>query len=80
MNGQCRICLHHIDCRFNLEDKIRNRFIWEALNSLAKVTITIGDPFPQSICVTCFNRLDYALQFQVEVEKSDKTLHGNDIE
>lgn len=78
--SQCRICLQYIDCTIKLNDKVRDRFIWQALNSIANVSIAITDAFPQTVCLPCFDKLDLVLQFQVEVEESDKILHGNDIE
>lgn len=74
---QCRICLRYIDCVYKMDDKIHERFIWEALNSIANVSIAADDPFSQKICWTCFDKLDHAIQFQQEVEKSDQTLRGN---
>lgn len=77
---QCRICLEYIDCMFKLDDKVKNRLIWEAINSIANVSIAVGDPYSQKICWSCFDKLDHAIQFQQEVEKSDRILHSNDIE
>lgn len=77
---QCRICLQHVYCTFKLDDKIKDRCIWEALNSVADVTITVEDSFPQKVCRGCFDKLEEALQFQAEVEYSDMVLHSNDIE
>lgn len=77
---QCRICLQYVDCTFKLDDTVKERFIWEALNSIASVSIAVDDPFPQSVCWSCFDKLDQAVQFQLEVERSDKVLHSNDIE
>lgn len=77
---QCRVCLQYVDCTFKLDDTVRERRIWEALSSIANVSIAVGDSFPQSVCWTCFDKLDQAVQFQLEVEKSDKVLHKNEIE
>lgn len=77
---QCRICLQYVDCVFKLDDKVKKRFIWEALNNIANVSIAVGDSFPQLICRTCFDKLDQVVEFQLEVEWSDNVLHSNDIE
>lgn len=75
---QCRICLEHIDCLFKLDDIVRDDcYVWEVLNTLANVSIAIGDSFPQKVCHNCFSRLDQAFLFRLEVERNDNILHNN---
>lgn len=68
------------ECRFRLDDRLEELFIWEAINAIADVCVTIGDPFPQWICLSCSHSLEQAIKFKSEVEKSDKILHRNDFE
>lgn len=71
---QCRVCLQCIDCTFKLDDKVKEWFIWEALNNIANVSIAVGDSLPQSICCTCFNTLDLTIGFKLEIENSENIL------
>ncbi|XP_063710150.1 zinc finger protein 62-like [Culicoides brevitarsis] len=76
----CRICLQCVDCPFKLTDVVQEKQIWEALNSIADVSISADDLLPQRICSPCHEKLEQVLIFQTEVENSDKLLHKNDIE
>ncbi|XP_063709930.1 zinc finger protein 26-like [Culicoides brevitarsis] len=72
--NQCRVCLKFIKCPFKLNDTIQEMLIWQALNKIADISVAVGDPLPQSICSSCYSRLDLVVQFRNEVEKNDKIL------
>lgn len=80
METKCRICLQNSECCFRLDDRLEERFIWEAINAIADVCVRIGDQFPQSICLSCSQSLEQAIKFKHEVERSDQKLHGSDFE
>lgn len=77
---QCRICLNVGECPYNLFDQIEDQAIWEIINQIADVSISIGDPYPQKICANCTDRLTETVAFKCEIEKSDETLHSQDPE
>uniref|UniRef100_A0A336MRZ4 CSON005499 protein n=1 Tax=Culicoides sonorensis TaxID=179676 RepID=A0A336MRZ4_CULSO len=77
---QCRICLKYLLCAFSLKDEVRQTSIWEALNEIAKVFVSVEDSLPQSLCWTCYENLEQALQFKEQVENSDNFLHSKDFE
>lgn len=77
---KCRICLQNSECPFKIDDRLEERLIWEAINEIANVFVSLGDPFPQWICLGCSQNLEQAIKFKDEVERSDRNLHSNDFE
>lgn len=77
---QCRTCLQMKKCSFKLNDKVKERFIWEALKSIANISISVGDGWTQWICKSCYEKLNDTIEFQLEIEKNDKFLQSNVIE
>lgn len=73
----CRICLKSGERSHKLDEKIRGQLIWEAINELANVFVSVGDGWPQYICKNCSGDLATAIKLKIEVEKSDEILQSN---
>ncbi|XP_013144338.1 PREDICTED: zinc finger protein 485 [Papilio polytes] len=77
----CRVCLKRGTEKFkSLFDKFKRLSLFDHINVLTNIDIKLNDGLPDTICLTCYDELETAINFKEKCENANSILKNTDLD